>query len=339
MSNKYLDLLNSMEDQTSSKETVLLVDALNLFFRNFTTLNFINPSGNHIGGLVGFLRSLGSMIKETGPDKIYIVFDGTGSSNSRKNLIPEYKQNRVGRKISNNNIYTSYEEESEGKVNQIGRLIHYLKCLPVHIISVDGCEADDVIAYLAKYFKDRGKQSVIASSDKDYLQLIEDDLMVFRPAEREFFNQEKVLAKFGVLAENYILYKTILGDNSDQISGIKGIGEKTLNKIYPELKERKLTLDDLIEISSTRYKDKSTGKHHSQIILQSDKLEKNYKVMDLSNPLIQPEQIQELIEFVNLNEVEYLPNEFIKMSEEDQFGQLIKMPRAWLDTNFKNLKK
>ena len=93
-SKELLGLLNSINEKQDNKygERIILIDALNLFFRNFATLNMVNPTnGAHIGGLGGFLRSLGTLIKQTQPTQVYIVFDGIGSSNNRKNLIPEYK--------------------------------------------------------------------------------------------------------------------------------------------------------------------------------------------------------------------------------------------------------
>jgi 5'-3' exonuclease len=93
-----LKLLNDIkEDDMPSLdegERILIVDGLNLFLRNFAVLNYINTDGTHIGGLGGFLRSLGSLVKQLKPTSIYVVFDGVGSSVNRKNLLPEYKSGR-----------------------------------------------------------------------------------------------------------------------------------------------------------------------------------------------------------------------------------------------------
>ena len=96
--NELLKLLKDIkEDDMPSLdegERILIIDGLNLFLRNFAVLNYINPEGTHIGGLGGFLRSLGSLVKQLKPTSIYIVFDGVGSSVNRKNLLPEYKSGR-----------------------------------------------------------------------------------------------------------------------------------------------------------------------------------------------------------------------------------------------------
>jgi 5'-3' exonuclease len=105
MNNKdLLKLLNNVQEQgddTPKQRRVLLIDALNLFFRNFAVINAVNEKGIHIGGLGGFFRSLGAMIKQIEPTEVYIVWDGVGSSNNRKNIIPEYKSERNISRITN----------------------------------------------------------------------------------------------------------------------------------------------------------------------------------------------------------------------------------------------
>ena len=128
---KLLQLLNEDGESkgTYTKHSkVLIIDGLNLFFRNFAMINLINEDGIHIGGLSGFLRSLGSLINQIQPTSVYIVFDGPGSSNNRKNLIPEYKSGRGTTRITNFDSFNDLEHEDEAKINQITRLIHYLKC-------------------------------------------------------------------------------------------------------------------------------------------------------------------------------------------------------------------
>ena len=73
--------------------------------------------------------------------------------------------------------------------------------------------------------------------------------------EKEYYNTETVKEKFGVLSENFILYKTLLGDNSDKIPGVKGLGEKGIFKKFPELTEKKLTLEDIFDISARKFKE------------------------------------------------------------------------------------
>jgi len=130
--NELLKLLNDIKEDDmpslNEGERILIIDGLNLFLRNFAVLNYINSEGTHIGGLGGFLRSLGSLVKQLKPTSIYIVFDGVGSSINRKNLLPEYKSGRNVLRV-NKSSFDSQETENESKTNQIIHLIHYLHVL------------------------------------------------------------------------------------------------------------------------------------------------------------------------------------------------------------------
>ena len=149
---KLLDEVQEQGEETvqNRHDKVLLIDGLNLFFRNFAMMNMVNPDGIHIGGLGGFFRSLGAMIRQTNPTSVYVVFDGAGSTASRKNLHSEYKQDRDIRRITNWDAFDNLEEEHDSKVDQIVRIIQYLKLLPVKTTVIDKVEADDIIAVLAE---------------------------------------------------------------------------------------------------------------------------------------------------------------------------------------------
>ena len=91
---RLLEDIQEQGEETVKSERVLLIDGLNLFFRNFAMMNMVNPEGIHVGGLGGFFRSLGALIRQIDPTQVYVVFDGAGSSNNRKNILPEYKSGR-----------------------------------------------------------------------------------------------------------------------------------------------------------------------------------------------------------------------------------------------------
>ena len=215
-------------------DKVLLIDGLNLFFRNFAMMNMVNPDGVHIGGLGGFFRSLGAMVRITQPTSVYVVFDGAGSTANRKNLLPEYKEGRNLQRITNWDAFDNLEEEHDSKVDQIVRVIQYLKLLPVKTTIIDKVEADDIIAVLSKRLVEKYNSTCfIVSSDKDFLQLVTDKIILYRPMEKEYYTPQTVKDKFGVLPQNFILYKTLLGDNSDNIPGVKGLGVKGIFKKFP----------------------------------------------------------------------------------------------------------
>lgn len=327
--------LNNPEVTQGAHDRVLLLDGLNLFFRNFAMMNMVNPDGIHIGGLGGFLRSLGAMIRQIQPTSVYVVFDGPGSTANRKNIIPEYKGGRNIKRVTNFDIFDSHDEEHDSKIDQIVRVIQYLKFLPVKTIIIPKVEADDIIAVLSKKFEeDYGSNVFIVSSDKDFTQIVTNKVVLYRPMEKMFYNAEKVHEKYKVLAENFIIYKTLLGDNSDNLHGIKGLGEKGIFKKFPELTERKLSLDDIWDIAEAKFKDHVV---YARILQDFDKLEKSYKIMDLSNPMIDDKGIQlcsEVIEeeLPSLN-IEY----FTTLYNEDKLGGMIRNLEYWLKDVFSGL--
>jgi len=313
---------------------VLLIDGLNLFFRNFATINFMNKDGVPIGGMAGFLRSLGSLIQLTQPTGVYVIFDGQGSSTNRKNLLPEYKSNRGINRITNWDTYDSIEEEGESKVDQITRLIHYLQCLPVKIGMIDKAEADDMIAYLAtKLSKERNSDVIIVSSDKDYLQLANPKITVYRPISKKFYKAKEVAEEYGIHSDNFIIYKTLLGDKSDKIDGIRGLGPKTLLKHFPELIHHSLDLDEIFEIAEAKL---TTHKVFAKILHEQDNLKNSYKLMDLKNPILDDRQINYIEDLVRENNNPFYKKEFLEMYKQDGVAHFIKNIENWVaDTFFK----
>ena len=329
--------MDEVNDAPSSKnDRILIIDGLNLFFRNFAMLNIVNEHGVHIGGLGGFLRSLGTLINAIDPTSMYIIFDGENSSMNRKNILSEYKSGRHISRITNWEIFEDVGDEHDAKVDQIVRLIDYLKCLPVKTIALDKVEADDIIAHLAQTITNNtdNSRAFIVSSDKDFIQLVSDQITVYRPIEKDFYTRDTIVEKFGVLPENFILYKVLMGDASDKIPGIKGLGVKKLMKFFPELNERILTLDDLIEISTRKYKEHVI---YSRVVFEEKNLRKNYKIMDLHNPMmddLEKKYIEDQIEKQPpvLNVVP-----FLKFYQEDGLRHLIKNVEFWINNQFRIL--
>jgi DNA polymerase-1 len=338
--NELLKLLDNLveEQETPSSnryDRVLLIDGLNLFFRNFAMMNIVNSQGVHVGGLGGFMRSLGSLINQIQPTSVFVVFDGMGSSTNRKNLLPEYKSGRNLARITNWEVFEDLEDEDDAKITQIVRIAHYLKCLPVKTVAIDKAEADDIIAYYSDILpKKYNSKCFIVSSDKDFIQLINDDVIVYRPIEREYYTKSTVEEKFGVLADNFILYKMLLGDNSDKIPGVKGLGAKGLMKKFPELAERVLTLDELFEISEQKHKEHVV---YARIAFERDRLEQNYKIMNLKKPLLDDNDKEFLEAFAEDDTLVLNTEAFLRFYHDDGLGHLIKNVEFWVNDTFKVL--
>ena len=335
---KLLDDIKEEDNVSLPKrhDRVLLIDGLNLFFRNFAMLNMVNPDGVHVGGLGGFLRSLGSLVKQIQPTAVYVVFDGAGSSSNRKNLVPEYKSERHIQRITNWEIFDDLDDEHDSKVDQMIRLIQYIKQLPVKTIAIDKVEADDIIAVLSTSLVEKFNSTVfIVSSDKDFIQLVNEKVIVYRPMEKEYYSPTTVLEKFDVLAENFILYKTLLGDASDKVAGVKGLGQKGIFKRFPELKTTPLTLDSIFEISARKFKEHVV---YSRILQDQNRLETNFKIMNLAKPMVDQRDITFINNLVESDLPELNSKNFMVMYEEDKLGGMIKNVDYWLKDNFLHFK-
>ena len=157
-SDKYESFLKEIENNRENEYTfnlndrVLVVDGLNTFIRAFSVNPAINEDGLHVGGIIGFLKSLRYTLKFIKPSRCIIVFDGKDGSKRRRKIYPQYKETRKIKKRLNRNVDwgTAPQYEEESLKQQIGRLIEYLEHLPLTLISVDGIEADDTMANISQ---------------------------------------------------------------------------------------------------------------------------------------------------------------------------------------------
>lgn len=331
-----MDIFNSLNKneeklELSLNSRVLIIDSLNSFLRAFTVIRHVNQAGNHIGGLTGFLRSMSYVMNLIKPTRVICVFDGHGGSTNKRYLYPEYKANRGINRVTNWDMFDSQQEESESITNQIIRLVEYLKCLPVDLLSIDKIEADDVIGHIANQVD--GKVWIV-SSDRDYLQLVSDRVTVFSPTKKKFYDPKSVLDEYGVTSQNFLTQKILLGDSGDNVPGVKGLGIKTLIKHFPELGgQKEVSLNEVIDKCQ-----KQDTKIHGNILNFQHQLHINKQLMDLKNPNI-PEDALEEIKICLLNPNKELNSqEFIKLYHEDQLGNSINNLQAWLFNNFNHLK-
>jgi len=324
-------LLDNVEksDSLNVNDRVLIVDGLNLYLRVFAVNGALNDNGVPVGGLTGFLRSLAYAIREVNPTRVIIVYDGAGGSQRRRKIHPEYKSNRKpGKRITRWDAFKNATEEKESMKIQFSRLIEYLEFLPINVISIDKIEADDTIAYIAHTLLD--KEVTIMSADQDFLQLVNDRITVWSPTKKKFYTPRMVEADYGIPAHNFLMYKVLMGDKSDNIEGVKGLGPKKLPKIVPDLfTQTTLDLDFILEHAG-----KGEEPMHKRISESANQLQLNEELMDLKNPPISGElklRITRLIEApINL----LSRNDFIIMYNDDQLGNAIASPDLWLKEHF-----
>lgn len=273
-------------------EFVLLVDGLNLFTRHFVAHPATASTGEHVGGIVGFLYAIIEFAERFKPNQIFVVWEGGGSSR-RRSIYSEYKQKRRPEKL--NRFYDDdIPDTIENRNNQISTIVDILKQSPVNQIYVPDCEADDVIGYLCKYrFKDNRK--LIASSDKDFYQLLDSNTIIYSPTWKKLVTSKDVVEKFGISPENFCLAKSICGDASDNINGVKNVGFKTLSKRFPDFSKRTpLMIQDIVDLCDDMIKEGVKLKAITNISESKDLIKRNWKLIYLDTISLSSDQISKI---------------------------------------------
>ncbi len=278
----------------SSTRPIILVDAYNLFTRHFIANPAMSIHGDHVGGTLGFLKSLAKLSDHLKPSEMYVVWEGGGSTR-RRAIYKGYKKQKRPQKL--NRFYgDDIPDTMENRSRQVSLTIELLKTVPVRQVYVSDCEADDIIAYLAKY-KFANKRCVIVSSDKDYYQLLSSRIIQWSPGQKDFVTMKDVSKKFGMFPENFLVARCFCGDGSDSLPGIKGAGFKTLLKRFPELARPDfISVEDIIQLSIERGATKSGQKIKLfQNINENPEVPlRNWKLMHLGTVNLAASQIQKV---------------------------------------------
>ncbi len=336
----YDDILNNLKETPprALNDHILVVDAMNMLIRSFSLLKAMNPTGHHIGGLVGFLRSLGYVTRIFDPTRVIIVWDGKGGSANRKNIDPNYKAQRATSRITHWGLYDTKAEETEALIGQLLRTQDYLECLPVQQIMMEKLEADDIIAYIAKKASiSNVKKCTIISSDKDFLQLVDDTVEVYAPVKKKTFTESNIFEELKVLPENYNIVKALLGDNSDNLPGVKGLGIKTLIKEFPKLhKDPKCDLQYVYDTCAAKLEEDKVKKIFPKIITQWDRVETNYTLMDLNVTDLDEKEKNVVMEAIKSPVPDLQTGAFLHMLDQDKIEGITKNTEGWLE-NFRGL--
>lgn len=278
--------LQDFDNQVISK-TVLIVDFMNLFYRNYLAVKTFDIDGFHCGGVMGTLISLKSVIKQFAPSVIYICYEGKDSTKKKRSINENYKGGRVGPRQSpfkeDEYIKELPEESFSRQYLEVKKL---LELLPVYHLEEEGLEADDLISFLWKFHENDFK--IISSVDKDFYQLIDKNTLVFNPLTKKYIDTKFVLDKFGIHPLNFAQSRAFMGDSSDNLQGIKGVQEKTLVKIFPFVNEEKeYELDyffkylDFSMLEPDKKPTEAMQKKLDDMVTKKEDILKNFQIMDL----------------------------------------------------------
>ena len=234
---------------------VFIIDGYGQIYRSyFAFMN--NPlkdkSGNNVSAVYGFFNTMMSLVRQYAPEYLVVAMDSRGKT-FRHELYDQYKANR--------------EKTPEDLHAQVPVIDSFLDAMHIPHFERVGMEADDIIATIARKASSEGIQTVMVTGDKDLLQLVKEDVLALRPprkGEKEYqmCGSEEVKAIFGVGPEQIVDYLTILGDSSDNVPGINGIGEKgavkllseygSLDKVYENMASLPKGIAAKLEAANTR---------------------------------------------------------------------------------------
>ncbi len=285
---------------TKKTQNTLLVDGNALFKTGFFgAKDEYNSRGVHVGGLYQFLTTLRKLLNNDIYHRVYVFWDGNFSGKLRYDIYKPYKSAR-GKDYENGTQPIDISELEQRKL-----VWDYLNELYVRQLKHEVIEGDDFIAYYCLTKSDNEKIT-ICTNDRDMCQLISADVRIYFLDIKDFVGIDNFSLYFCYHYENACLIKSMIGDNSDSIKGIKGLGETTLLSLFPQLKERKVLLNEIIEEAKKQQEKRLTEKKKPLKVLdniingvtdgvQGNKIyEINEMLVNLRNPMMTEDGISEL---------------------------------------------
>jgi 5'-3' exonuclease len=211
-----------------------------------------------------------------------------------------------------------------------------MHCLPVTMMAIDNIEADDAIAYIAnEIYTKENERVTIVSTDRDFLQLVNHRISVWSPVKKRLYTPALMREEFGFSEKNYLLYRTFIGDKSDNIPGLDGVGLKSLLKYFPVFTEdREITIEEMVSYAQGAEK---KYKVHEQVANNKQQLDLNHQLMQLKDVDI-PGNTKLLIADMMHRKVDRLNTyELKKMFMADKMYTVIKDVDSWLNGSFNTL--
>ncbi len=299
---------------------LLIIDALNAYLRAYIVDPSLSTNGQPIGGLKGFVKILQKLVRDTNPDQIVVVWDGPNGSAKRKSMDKNYKEGRKPIRLNRAFHNLTEDEELQNKMWQQSRVIEYFNNMPIIQFMIPEIEADDIIAYIAGMPYYKGWQKIIVSNDKDFMQVCNEETILLRPTAKELLNMDRILENTGVHPTNMALARAIIGDTSDNLPGVRGVGFKTVKSRLPFLKESQTyTIDDVVEYCQQA---ESKLKFYSNVAESRKLIEHNYKMMQLYAPQMSVQSKTYVKESIENFECDFNKTEILKMMRNDGFGEL-----------------
>ena len=247
-----------MSPSTNNKKRLFIIDGYATLYRSHYAL-IRNPltttAGMPTSAVFGFANQVFQLLEEENPDYIVAAFDPKGK-NFRHELYTDYKANR-----------SAMPDEIQ---TQLPYLWELLDGMNIPVLRIEGVEADDVIGTIAKMCEKDDLQCNIVSGDKDFMQLINDKTLLYAPQarrrEKEIFNAQKVSEKWGVGPEHIIDLLGLMGDSSDNVPGVEGVGPVTAKKLIQKFGSMENIYENIDQIENEKLKEKLLNSKESAFL-------------------------------------------------------------------------
>ena len=247
-----------MSPSTNNKKRLFIIDGYATLYRSHYAL-IRNPltttAGMPTSAVFGFANQVFQLLEEENPDYIVAAFDPKGK-NFRHELYTDYKANR-----------SAMPDEIQ---TQLPYLWELLDGMNIPVLRIEGVEADDVIGTVAKMCEKDDLQCNIVSGDKDFMQLINDKTLLYAPQarrrEKEIFNAQKVSEKWGVGPEHIIDLLGLMGDSSDNVPGVEGVGPITAKKLIQKFGSMENIYENIDQIENEKLKEKLLNSKESAFL-------------------------------------------------------------------------
>ncbi|MEN8141960.1 MAG: DNA polymerase I, partial [Thermodesulfobacteriota bacterium] len=226
----------------SDNDPIYLVDGSAYIYRAYHAITpLTNAQGLFTHAAYGFVGTILRIIKERQPSHLLVAFDQKGPT-FRHDIYPEYKANRP-----------PMPEDLSCQIPYIHELV---AALGIPALAEEGVEADDLIASAARVLSEQGREVIVVSGDKDLLQLVGDKVCGWEPMKDVVLDQDFVLAKYGVAVSQLLDFFALIGDKSDNVPGISGVGPKTAAKLLTEYGSLDELLANLAELKKSKMKER-----------------------------------------------------------------------------------